>query len=270
MRNYLLISLAAHLAGALVIGAVGAFLHQPLQPVEVIRVDLATLPSPPRPKKKVTPPPSKPVAPVKKQEKKTPPVPPAPKPVERARPEPEMAPPPQPEPATPVEKLPSAEPLPTPPREEPRVVPPPARPSAEAADDLDFLEPEEVEPEVQAAEGSDTPAPADEPAAPAAVQVEKHSGLPDYYVALVQRKIDRRWEPSAAGVRGGPSVSCLIRFRIAASGVIENPRVVEGSGFSVFDREALRAVISASPLPPPPAGSKVMELPINVRFHLER
>lgn len=266
MRNHLLISLAAHLVGALVIGAVGAMMHPPLQPVQVLKVDLATLPAPKtenRPARSV--PKEKPLVLPPEPKVKPKPLPPAPRPVEKVTPPLEIARRSETEPVTPVEKLPPS----------PKLQKPAPPPEPKAADDLDFLEPEQVAPE--AAEPLPPPAADDTgtksahpSSAPAQVEVETHSGLPDYYLALLQRKIDRRWEPSSAGVRGGPSVSCLVRFRIAPSGVIQSPRVVKSSGFSVFDREALRAVISASPLPAPPAGSKVVELPINVRFHLER
>jgi len=102
------------------------------------------------------------------------------------------------------------------------------------------------------------------------VKVEAHEGIPDYYLALLQRKIDRRWEPSAAGERGGAVVACVVRFRISPAGQILSPEVVSGSGFSVFDREALQAVLAASPLPPPPARSRAAEVPISVRFNLDR
>ena len=264
MRNYVLISLAAHLAGALLFGVVSVVMRQPLQPAEMIRVDLVSLPQPvaktvKRPKKISRPKPEE-----KPKVEKPNLIPPVPPPVETVHPRAEIDETPVKKSSAPVEKLPSSPDLPPPPVEKSR--------SAAPSEDLDFLEPDEVLPSVDEppATVAETKEDVGSTEAPRSIQVEEQSGLPDYYLALLQRKIDRRWEPSSAGERGGPKVSCLVRFRIGASGAILSPRVIEGSGFSVFDREALRAVISASPLPPPPAGSEAGKVPINVRFHLER
>ncbi|HKI82846.1 MAG TPA: TonB family protein [Candidatus Krumholzibacteria bacterium] len=252
MRNTLLVSFCAHLLATLLFGVVSIALRRPLQPAEYISVNLASIP--------VAQPQKKPAEVV--QEK---PVPPEPKEVKKAEPEPEMD-LSQEKPSEPTEQI-------VPPKPE---LPPPTKkekPKEKAQEK--FPEPAQPEKAKEEARQENQEPPAEESSATQTkagpgVQVEKHEGVPDYYLALLQRKIDRRWEPSAARTRGGPAVACLIRFRISPAGVIQDPRIVQSSGFSVFDREALRAVISASPLPPPPAGSRALELPISVRFHLEQ
>lgn len=250
MRNTLLVSFCVHLLATLLFGVVSIALRRPLQPAEYISVNLASLP--------LAEPQKKPAEVV--QEK---PLPPEPKEVEKADPEPEMD-LSQKKPSEPTEQI-------VPPK--PELPPPTKKEKPKEVAEEKFPEPAQPsktkeEPPKESQEAKQEQAPAKQ--AGPAVQVEKHEGVPDYYLALLQRKIDRRWEPSAARTRGGPAVACLVRFRISPAGVIENPRVVESSGFSVFDREALRAVISASPLPPPPAGSRALEVPISVRFHLEQ
>jgi TonB family protein len=225
-------------------------------------VDLATLPvvKPPKEEPKPLPDPTPPPVEEKRPEPVV--VPPEPKPVQDRRPEPEL-----------VEEIEVEESLPeeiVPP--DPELPPPPEPKKPEPSEDLDFLEPEDVAPALTE-EVVETPVdspPEVDPVPTAGVQVEKQEGLPDYYLALMQNKINRRWEPSAARTRGGAQAQCSIRFRVSGAGEILEPRVAESSGLSVFDREALSAVIASSPLPPPPAGSRVTELPITVRFNLDR
>jgi protein TonB len=251
MRNTLLASFFAHIVATLLFGAVSVALRRPLQPAEYISVNLASLP--------LAEPKAKPTEVVREK-----PVPLTPQEVKSTAPEPEMD-LSQPKPEEPTEQLvpPRPDLPPASKKEKPKELPKeelpePAPPTT--AKEEPKAEAKEAPPEETASTQSNSGP---------AVQVEKHEGVPDYYLALLQRKIDRRWEPSAATTRGGPAVACLIRFRVSPAGIIEDPRIVESSGFSVFDREALRAVISASPLPPPPAGSRASELPISVRFHLE-
>jgi protein TonB len=255
MRNTLLASLFAHILATLLFGVVSIMMRQPLQPAEYIKVDLATLPAqaqerkvePPKVEKKQAPPPKAEPKPLPPEPEKEQPKPEKPKPVETDKP----AKKPQEQVVPPRKDLPAAKDHEKPKPEE----------------DLDFSEPKKPQPAAADSARAQEGTPASQTSG---VEIQQHEGLPDYYLALLQRKIDRRWEPSAARARGGPAVSCLIRFRVTRGGVIEGPQIVESSGFSVFDREALRAVISASPLPPPPPGSRATEVPINVRFHLDQ
>lgn len=264
MRSYVYASLAAHLVATLLWGVLSMALREPLQPVEVIQVDLATLPvvEPPKEEPKPQPKPI-PKPPVVEESKPEPArIPPEPKQLSDTRPEPELAEQAEVEDSLPEEIVPP----------DPDLPPPPVHEKPKPSEDLDFLEPEDVAPAVteEMPVEETTPAPDAVPVPTAGVQVEKQEGLPDYYLALMQNKINRRWEPSAARTRGGAQALCMIRFRVSRAGEILEPSVVESSGFSVFDREALSAVIAASPLPTPPAGSRVTEVPITVRFNLDR
>lgn len=256
MRSYVYASLAVHLTATLLWGAVTVLLREPLEPLQVIQVDLATLPV-------VQPPEEEPAPQVRPEPVQ---IPPEPETVEDRRPDPEEAAIEEPEP-TPVEEIVPPDPD-LPPAPEPEPEPEPQQPD----EDVDFLEPDEVSAQAQESPPAEAE-PQPESSAPvptAGVQIERQEGMPDYYLALMQNKINRRWDPSAARTRGGAQALCLIRFRVTRAGEILEPRVLESSGFSVFDREALSAVIAASPLPPPPPESRVPDLPITVRFHLDR
>lgn len=261
MRSYVYASLAAHLAATLLWGVVTVALREPLQPLEMIQVDLATLP--------VVDPPKEEPKPLLKPEPEVV-EDPAPEPVV-IPPEPQAIPDQRPEPDA-AQEMEVEESLPeeiVPP--DPDLPPPPVHEEPKPSEDLDFLEPEDVAPAVSEELVPETePQEQSSPAPTAGVEVERQDGMPDYYLALMQNKINRRWDPSAARTRGGTQALCMIRFRVSRAGEILEPRVEESSGFSVFDREALSAVIAASPLPTPPAGSRVTELPITVRFNLDR
>jgi TonB family protein len=98
----------------------------------------------------------------------------------------------------------------------------------------------------------------------ASVQMSAPAGVDDYYLAMVQRKIGRRWEPTAAMARGRRDVKTVVSFRIGPAGEIMFPEVVESSGLSVFDRQALRAVLEANPVPKPPP--RFARSGLNIRF----
>jgi protein TonB len=192
-------------------------------------------------------------------------------PPKEADPEPE--PPPIPDPpreitARPPESSPATQPdvpepepevdLVPPDPELPREPEPPPEPEPEPEQEaLDLPEPEVVKPETPE---PPPPAPEEtmvesEPEAvseSASVQMSAPEGVDDYYLALVKRKIGRRWEPTAASARGRRDVKAVVAFRIGPGGEILQPTVVESSGLTVFDRQALRAVMSANPLPTPP------------------
>jgi protein TonB len=164
----------------------------------------------------------------------------------------------EPEPA--VDLVPPETDLPRPPEPVPEPKPQ-APPEA-----LDLPEPEHVKPQAP-------PAPPEEPmidtepeamSESASVQMSAPEGVDDYYLGLVQRKIGRRWEPTEASVRGQRNVRAIVAFRIGPGGEILVPTVVESSGLSVFDRQALRAVMSANPLPTPPP--RFRRTGLNIRF----
>lgn len=67
-----------------------------------------------------------------------------------------------------------------------------------------------------------------------------------WYLEQLVRKVERNWRPSSN------TLSATIHFRIDAGGRIQDVKVHESSGNSLFDMAARRAVEAASPLPPLP------------------
>ncbi len=86
----------------------------------------------------------------------------------------------------------------------------------------------------------------------------------------MQSKIGRRWQPSAASTQGRAVLEAIVSFRIGANGEILEPTIFQASGLSVYDREALRAVVEANPLPPPPLRFRAAGLKIQFSFTYRR
>lgn len=136
-------------------------------------------------------------------------------------------------------------------------------------------EPAPVEP--APAEAAKPPAPAETtPPAPEAappttevgdgalVGARADGGVEDYYLALVEQKIGRRWRPTRASLAGRPELSAVVRFRVGLNGEVVGASLEDASGLGVFDRQALRAVLDAAPLPKPPARHAAG---LEIRFH---
>jgi colicin import membrane protein len=69
------------------------------------------------------------------------------------------------------------------------------------------------------------------------------------YQKLVQARIKEAWrwyDPNS-------SLITQLSFKIGSDGVISAVRILKGSGVGGFDESVQRAIIKASPLPPPPA-----------------
>ncbi len=54
----------------------------------------------------------------------------------------------------------------------------------------------------------------------------------------------------------GGGIEASVHFQIGRNGEISDLRIVQSSGYSSFDLAGMRAVQSASPLPPLPSGYK--------------
>lgn len=76
----------------------------------------------------------------------------------------------------------------------------------------------------------------------------------DWYLALVEGQVSRNWNPAQLGFGSQAERSCTVHFVIGRNGSIAGVSVSESSGVALFDREALRAVAAANPLPPLPRG----------------
>jgi len=72
------------------------------------------------------------------------------------------------------------------------------------------------------------------------------------YANQVHRKISRNWRiPPGVPTDGGLYTSLV--FKVDGSGNVNNVRITESSGNSVFDNYCKQAIIRSAPLPPPPA-----------------
>lgn len=83
-----------------------------------------------------------------------------------------------------------------------------------------------------------------------------------YYVDLMLQKIKESWRNP---VRGG-LLKATVYFKIQRDGKIIDAAVEIPSGVSIFDQSALRAVISASPLPPLPSQFTSEYLGVHLEF----
>lgn len=86
-----------------------------------------------------------------------------------------------------------------------------------------------------------------------------HMGSSSYY-AQITEKIWKQWMYPGAESTG---LETVVSIRIDREGRIVSREVEKSSGNNLFDRSALKALLKASPLPPPP-----VELEVGVRFYL--
>jgi len=91
-----------------------------------------------------------------------------------------------------------------------------------------------------------------------------------YYLAALRNKIGSRWVPPAGLESGGRRVRAVLYFRISRDGQVSLAQVESTSGFAFFDQTALRALLSATPLPPLPAGYTDQYLGVHFGFEYER
>ncbi len=83
-----------------------------------------------------------------------------------------------------------------------------------------------------------------------------------YYVDLMLQKIKESWRNP---VKGG-LLKATVYFKILRNGEIINAEIEVPSGVSIFDQSAVRAVISASPLPPLPSQFTSEYLGVHLEF----
>jgi len=80
------------------------------------------------------------------------------------------------------------------------------------------------------------------------------------YSALVFERIQREWIYPNFDIA---NLETIISFKISKEGQVMSQKLKKSSGNTIFDRSAMKAVLKASPLPPPP-----VEQEVEVRFHL--
>lgn len=87
-----------------------------------------------------------------------------------------------------------------------------------------------------------------------------------YYLAALRNKIGSHWVPPQGLDARGQPVRAVISFRISRDGQVTLAQVENSSGFAFFDQTALRALLSATPLPPLPAGYTYNYLGVHFGF----
>ncbi len=254
MRNYIVGSVVGHALAIALGGWVASYTSAatplaPVMKVDLTQLDLPSLPNEPEPLPEA---PAEPEAPAPELVPET--IPPDPEPeVEIAPPDPELPPEPKPLEPEPEPERPPVEELPDP--EEVKPDPKPEKPKQPET-------PERTE------EALPEPAKGPEPervSSLASVQAaSSDEGVDDYFLVLVQRKIARRWDPTQASARGRQGVTAVVKFRVGPGGEIIAPELETSSGLSVFDRQALGAIMAANPLPAPPP--RFRKSGLNIRF----
>ncbi len=262
LRNAMLVSLAIHgvLMGAFAFSSAPHVAKMP----EVISVELIGPPLAASSAPKSSAAPKSPRAAAPKPAAPAPPPPP----------EPEAPAPPPPTPKAPVQVLPEeapskiakVEPKPKP-RPKPEPKPPPRRTPEKALSHedalaalMDELGGDEVSDSLQKAPSKEEPA---EPATSGGTPGEgdrregakMDSDMARWMVATHRRIQDKWVTPPHLRGRG---LATSLELRLSASGaVVGEPKVVGSSGDPNFDDNAVRGVLKAAPLPPPPRGGSV-------------
>jgi TonB family protein len=90
-----------------------------------------------------------------------------------------------------------------------------------------------------------------------------------YYLAALRNKIGSRWVPPQ-GMNTGRPVRAVLHFRIGRDGQVSQTQVETSSGYGFYDQTALRALLSATPLPPLPAGYTDQYLGVHFAFEFSQ
>ena len=91
-----------------------------------------------------------------------------------------------------------------------------------------------------------------------------------YYLATLRNKIGSRWvPPQGVDARNRP-IKTTVYFRVHRDGKISQAAVETSSGYAFFDQTAMRALISATPLPPLPAGFTDNYLGVHFGFEFQQ
>ncbi len=163
-------------------------------------------------------------------------------------------------------------PVPTPPAPRPEIQQPEVKPTDQTGVKLAKPKPKPKEKPAETKPAEETPP---VPALPYAavgpaglkgsVAVDARDFEFTYYLVLVRNKIASSWTPPG-GLAGAQGARAVVNFRIARDGSIRDPRLESGSGFDLFDRSALRAVLVSDPLPPLPLGFGGGDLGVHFGF----
>lgn len=88
------------------------------------------------------------------------------------------------------------------------------------------------------------------------------------YVNEMRTLISQHWNQS--GVNSLPSQVSAVSFLLARSGAVSNIQIAQPSGSYLLDNSAKRAVIDASPLPALPPQCPGNDVPVTLRFQIQK
>ena len=173
---------------------------------------------------------------------------------------------PEVEPEIPSEEA-APPPEPEPPEPEPKKVPE-KKPEEQKVPEPVKTEPKKPTPEpVRDDSSTKEPAPAALPEGPTASSTDEPFPFA-WYLNLVEGRISRNWNPRQLGFRDSSERSCAVHFFIERGGAVTRVTIIQNSGVSLFDREAVRAVQTAHPLPPLPTKFASRSLGVTIVFTL--
>ena len=95
-----------------------------------------------------------------------------------------------------------------------------------------------------------------------AERARRSKGIIDRHVGLIVLKIENNWRQPLNAPAG---LSCKIEIKLASSGKVQEVRIIESSGNTVFDKSVETAVLKASPLPVP-ADNEIFQQFKTMRF----
>lgn len=91
-----------------------------------------------------------------------------------------------------------------------------------------------------------------------------------YYLAAIRNKIGSHWVPPPGLDAQGRQIRATLYFRILRDGQVSLASVETTSGYAFYDQTAMRALISAEPLPPLPAGYTDQYLGVHFGFEFQQ
>lgn len=162
--------------------------------------------------------------------------------------------------------VPARKPIPTPPKPKPKPEPVPPEKAV--------VVPEKEKPKPKPTETpkpKESPPPAETKATPEETvdqpvslgTVDQKDFKHDYYLELLRGILARAWNPPN---QGEGLMKTSLHFVILRDGTIVNPEITSASGWSLYDRSAMGAVLSVKRLPPLPEAYAGEQLGLTVNF----
>jgi len=74
----------------------------------------------------------------------------------------------------------------------------------------------------------------------------------NFYYGIIEQKIERHWVVPGFDTSG---LEVIISIKIDKDGKVISQKIAKSSGDMFYDRSAIKAILKASPFPPPPAGT---------------